>query len=123
MDERERLGLIRDAIKNALERGEDFVTVTNPETGKFVQFAIFPSKGLIVMDIPLIELSDNEREDLMFMLDTEVAKDPVSRELVSVQKLFNLDEAKELPRKVENIFLEVFLLPESYEIQIDIFPR
>ena len=123
MEKKDRVNMIEAAIRRALKNNEDFINVMNPDTGKFVQFSIFRSKDTIIMDIPLLELSGLEVEDLINVLDGQVSMDPNSREYISIQKLFSLKQAKIIPRAVEKVFSEVFNLSPDYEIKIEVFPR
>ena len=123
MDRKERLKAIEAAIRRALEKNQDFINIMSPDTGKFVQFSIFQSKDTIIMDIPLLELSGIEVEDLIIILDAQVSMDPQSKEYISIQKLFSLKQVRKIPRTVEKVFSDVFSLPSDFEIKIEVFPR
>ncbi|MBS7619842.1 hypothetical protein KEJ21_04255 [Candidatus Bathyarchaeota archaeon] len=120
---KERLEEIDRAFKLAIEKKEDYVIVREIESGKFIQFAIFESGGIIVMDIPLIELSSLEIEDLISIFDASVAWDRQSNEYVSIQKFFDVKEVDKISNIIEKIFTEVFNFPENYRISIEVFSK
>lgn len=106
-----------------MEKKEDYVNIMETETGKFIQFAIFEAGSIIVMDIPLIELSSFEMEDLITVLDASVAFDRQSNEYISIQKFFDIKEVGDIPKVVEKIFTNVFNFPENYRISIEVFSK
>lgn len=120
---KERLEEIDRAFKLAIEKKEDYVIIREIESGKFIQFAIFESGGIIVMDIPLIELSSLEIEDLVSIFDASVAWDRQSNEYVSIQKFFDLKEVDKIPSIIEKIFTEIFNFPENYRVSIEVFSK
>lgn len=73
------------------------------------------------MDIPLIELSDEQINYLKNMLNIEVATDLFTGEQMSIQKLFYYNELKRVSKIVEKILVQVFNIPVNYEILIEIF--
>jgi hypothetical protein len=89
--------------------------------GYFIQFEIIFEKKEILLDIPLVELSDEQVEDLKDMLDVDVAIDSFTGEQMSIQKLFYPHEMKKISRIVDNILLQVFNIPASYDILIEMF--
>lgn len=120
---KKRLEQIREAFRLAMEKKEDYVNIMETETGKFIQFAIFEAGSIIVMDIPLIELSSFEMEDLITVLDASVAFDRQSNEYISIQKFFDIKEVGDIPKVVEKIFTNVFNFPENYRISIEVFSK
>jgi len=120
---KKRLKEIDRAFKLAIEKRADYVSIRETESGKFIQFAIFKSGGIIVMDIPLIELSSLEIEDLISIFDASVAWDRLSAEYISIQKFFDVKELDKIPGIVEKIFREIFNFPENYRISIEVFSK
>jgi len=123
MEKEDRIKKIAESIEKALRDREDFITIKNPETGKFVQFAVFRRKNIIVMDVPLIELSNEELNEIKHMLDAEVGRERWSNEPISVQRVFRYDEIDEISKVVEKIFVEIFDMPNDYDVATEIFPR
>ena len=73
------------------------------------------------MDIPLIELSDGQVDELKSMLNVEVATDLYSGEQISIQKLFFYDEIRIVSKMVDEILTKVFDTPAYTDILIEIF--
>ena len=111
------------AVGEALATNEDFIKIENPDTGKFVQVAIHRNRRLIILDVPLIELSDREVQRLKGLLNAEIAHERQTNEPISVQKLFGSNDGGKLSHVIETIFTEVFDLPPDYRIKTEIFPR
>lgn len=114
----DRVAEIKHALNDLTDDGEEdsFVIFENPDTKKFVQF--MKTEKNIVCDIPLVELSDEEKSKIRLLLD-KVVKEERTGEETSYQKNFStrsIDEAAEL---VERIFVHVFKLPEDYEIETE----
>ena len=122
-ERKERLDKIRQAVGEALATNEDFIKIENPDTGKFVQVAIHRNRRLIILDVPLIELSDREVQRLRSLLNAEIAHERQTNEPISVQKLFYIGDGRKLSHIVETIFLEVFGMAHDFEVRIEIFPR
>lgn len=120
---KKRLEQINRAFRLAIEKKEDYVSIRELESGKFIQFAILKAGGIIIMDMPLIELSSLEIEDLISVFDASLAWDRQSNEYISVQKFFDIKEADKIPRIVEKIFTEIFNFPENYRISIEVFSK
>jgi hypothetical protein len=123
MKKEERIKKIVESFENALKNREDFITVKHPGTGKFVQFAVFQQKNIIIMDVPLLELSDEELTKIKGMLNAEVGMERSSNEPISVQRVFGYDEIRDAPEVVEEIFLKIFGMPIDYDIAVEVFPR
>lgn len=120
MEKKERIREIYNAIKSAIDNREVFVIIENPESGKFVQFAIEHDEKIMIMDIPLTELTTSELDKLK----TEVGEEGAylaTGELITIQKSFKFDVINEASQMVEKIFIEIFNLSEDYRIILQIF--
>jgi hypothetical protein len=73
------------------------------------------------MDIPLIELSDEQVDELKSMLDVELATDLYTGEQISIQKLFFYDEIKMISEMVDEILTKIFDISAYTDILIEIF--
>jgi len=54
----QRIALYKHSLKEALRRREEVVIFEDPATGKFVQFAVEASEGVVIMDIPMEQLNE-----------------------------------------------------------------
>lgn len=114
----DRVAEIKDALNDLTDDGEEgaFVIFENPDTKKFVQF--MKTEENIVCDVPLVELSDEEKSKIRLLLD-KVATEERTREATSYQKNFSAKDIDEAAELVERIFIHVFKLPEDYEIETE----
>ena len=117
----ERVKKICDSMKLAIENGENFIIIEDSDTGSFIQFALFNTRKEILMDIPLIELSDEQIDDLKTLLNVEVACDSFTGEKISIQKLYFPYELRKASQIVEKILVQIFKIPENNEVSIEIF--
>ena len=120
----ERIYKIRnklDSLIKAAGKGSH-VLFLNPGTGKFVQF-VFPP---LLCDIPTRELSKEEEDEIRSIIG-EGARSLETGELISHQKVFELNEIDKAVELVERVFIGVLKLPESYLLNyfssINISPR
>lgn len=104
-----------------MDEGEKFVIIKNIKTGYFIQFAIFHNVNNIIMDIPLVEISDEQKNRLKKMLKTDVAVDQESGEPLSIQKIFFNYELEKASELAEKIFTIIFNLHQKYELIVEIF--
>jgi hypothetical protein len=120
-DKTERISKVYESLKTALDEGEKFVIIKNIKTGYFIQFAIFHNVNNIIMDIPLIEISNEQKNRLKKMLKTDVSVDQESGEPISIQKIFVDYELKKASEIAEKIFTIIFNLHKKYELIAEIF--
>lgn len=73
------------------------------------------------MDIPLIEISNEQKNRLKKMLKTDVSVDQESGEPISIQKIFVDYELKKASEIAEKIFTIIFNLHKKYELIAEIF--
>lgn len=122
-----RTALIDFANDDTLGR---FVIFKSPETNKFVQFGSSDDdSSIIICGVPVTELkcSKEEKDKLKLLLPiVEVGrKGFLSKEkLIQYRKEFQIkkgriEEINEAAELVDRIFINVFNLPESYEITIE----
>ncbi len=119
-DKTERINRIGSSIKRIIDNWEKFVIIEDPESGYFIQFAFLKDVYKILMDIPLIELSDELISDLKRILHTDLAVDSVTGEPVSIQKTFTQHEVKRVSKLADEIFTDVFCLTKDYNLLIEI---
>jgi hypothetical protein len=62
-----------------------------------------------------------QKEDIKKMLNVEVARDVLTGEQISIQKLFSYHELKKTSETAERIFAQVFDKPPNYEVVIETF--
>lgn len=120
----ERIYKIRNALGSlikAVGKGS-FVVFENYDTQKFVQF-VFPP---LLCDVPTRELSKEEEDEIRSIIG-EGGRSLETGELISYQKVFELNEIDKAVELVERVFINVFKLPESYLLNyrssINISPR
>ncbi len=114
----DRVAEIKDTLNDLYnDGGEDsYVIFENPATKKFVQFMY--ANGNIVVDVPKVELTDEEANRVSLLLDS-VATAENSPEMVSYQKSFTPDAIDEASEMVERIFIHVFKLSYDYKIETE----
>ena len=121
MNKAPRLHLIKTSLENAIEGQREYVIfdtkhyLNNP---KFVQFSLDYDNNAIVLDVPLIELSEPELVRAERVLKKETSDIP-EEENNSFQETYSFDKVDEASGIVEDIFRLVFLLPIDYDIVVE----
>lgn len=114
-----RVNLIKTSLVKAIEDRRDYVIfdtkhyLSNP---KFVQLEFDFTENVLVLDVPLKELSKPEVVRAERVIDKEVSD---SFEDDSIRVSYPFDEVNTATEMVENIFRQVFLLPEDYSISVE----
>jgi len=112
MRKQKRLDLIRTYLETILYEGKDgaFVIFTDPESEKFVQFAGDKDDRLLVIDVPEVELTKDERKRLVDIFGAMLESNDYA-----FQAQVTIDQAVKVSEK---IFREVFLSPDVYNIEV-----
>lgn len=77
-------------------------------------------KKVLLIDVPLAELSKDEENAIRSILGEDGAVDVETGEKVSYQELFQVNEVERAIELTEEIFTDVFNLPETYKIEYDL---
>jgi len=115
MDRGERIHWICAMLRDSLYEGASFVLFENPESGRFIQFALIGRDGLIC-DVPLTMLSREEEEKIRALMP-ETSRDMETGELLSYQRWFDVHELYSAAELAERIFTQIFGLPPNYELR------
>jgi hypothetical protein len=114
MRKQKRLEIIRTYLNTIINEGgsSNIVIFTDPETKKFVQFIGERGDRLLILDIPNVELSVNEERRLkdIFIALLEPTE-------YAYQAQVTLDQGVKV---TEKIFRDVFLVPDTYNIETEI---
>jgi len=114
MRKNERLEIFRSYLKSLIYEGgeNNFVIFTDIQTNKFVQFAGSNGERLIILDIPMQSVSKDEENLLNSIFEALI--EPMDN---SFQALVTPDQGA---RVAEKVFRDVFLLPDTYNIEVEI---
>ena len=112
MRKQKRLDLIRTYLETILHEGESgaFVIFTDPESEKFVQFIGDRDDRLLLIDVPEVELAEDERKRLVDIFGAMLESNGYA-----FQAQVTIDQAVKV---IEKIFREVFLAPDVYNIEV-----
>jgi len=122
MKKEERLEEFRINLNKLANAGEGSFVVFDA-CGKFVQFAGGKDLDGFVCDIPFTELSEAERMRLLKFTEfsqDEGARDADSGEQTSYTTEFDLVDIDKAVQLTEQIFVEVFWLPQDYEVKTEL---
>ncbi len=114
MRKQQRLEIIHSCLNKILNEGGsfNFVVFTDPDSNKFLQFIGEKGDRLLLIDMPKVELRADEERRLNMIFSalfkpTEYA----------YQAQVTPDQGVKV---TEKIFREVFLAPDTYNIETDI---
>ncbi len=114
MRKQKRLDIFRTYLNTIINEGgsSNIVIFTDPETKKFVQFVGERGDRLLILDLPNVELSVNEERRLkdIFIALLEPTE-------YAYQAQVTLDQGVKV---TEKIFRDVFLVPDTYNIETEI---
>ena len=112
MRKQKRLDLIRTYLETVLYKGKDgtFVIFTDPESEKFIQFVGDNDDRLLLIDVPEVELTKDERKRLVDIFGAMLESNDYA-----FQAQVTIDQAVKVSEK---IFREVFLAPDVYNIEV-----
>ena len=90
----------------------------DPNSGKFVQFAVSAPEKTLVVDIPLINLTQQEYDWLRQHMEimTDVKGSPLS-----FQKLISTVQVDYAAKYTEWIFTKIFQLPTNFDVTAQVF--
>lgn len=114
-----RLHLIKTSLEKAIEDRREYVIfdtrhyLSDP---KFVQLEFDFTESMLVLDVPLKELSKPDVVRAERVLKKEVSD--VSED-DSIRASYPFNEVNVATEMVENIFRQVFLLPVDYSISVE----
>lgn len=116
------LNKIKTVFNELVNKGREgaFVIFTSPETDKFVQFVYDSKERWLICDIPLIELSEEEKDKIKVIMEEGSATDMDTGEQVSYQWWFTVDDIDRATKLVKTVFIDIFNLPESYSIKSEL---
>ena len=118
MDTTHRIQLFKSSLEKAIEKWEQVVIFENPPSGKFVQFAVQSGEGLMWVDIPVQELS---QEQYNWLLPHMMPMHSTDGELLSLQKEVNTRHTQYAAEYTEWVFTKIFRLPDTYSVEVSIF--
>ncbi len=112
MRKQKRLDLIRTYLETILHEGESgaLVILTDPESEKFVQFIRDRDDRLLMIDVPEVELTKNERKRLVDIFGAMLESNGYA-----FQAQVTIDQAVKV---IEKIFRDVFFAPDTYNIEV-----
>jgi len=120
----ERLKLFVTNIQKIVNEGKvGSYVIFNTSAEKFVQFAYDPDDDLLICDIPLPELSKEEKERLLVFEDFSKGDEAIevdTSRLASFQTIFKGKEADKAGKLIERIFIKVFYLPSNYNPTVEL---
>jgi len=102
-------------LRDSFDVGASIIIFENPETGKFIQFALMGREGLIC-DVPTTILTVEEEEKLRELMP-ETSRDMETGELISYQRWFDSHELDRAAELVEEIFTNIFNLSVDYGLR------
>ena len=114
----ERIVLYKESLERAIRENETFVIFDEPGSGKFVQFVVQPLDGNITVDIPMEELTETTFNWLKPHMGT--ATDQMG-EVVSLQKVIQIQSTQYAAEYTEWIFTKIFQLPDTHDVSVNMF--
>jgi len=118
MDSTQRHRLFTSNIERAVSDNEEIVVFEDPDSGKFVQFAIFASEKTLIVDIPLNRLSSQEYGWLSQHMEVMTGSND---EPISFQKSISTVQIDYAAQYTEWIFTRIFLLPNTFTVHAKVF--
>jgi hypothetical protein len=119
----DRLKLLSNSFENMVKQGKEGSFLVFSTTEKFVQFAYDPDEDWLICDIPMASLTPEERKRLETLEEFEKnsgATEVETNEFVAYQHGLNGNEIDKAIELVERIFSKVFLLPDTYDVDVEI---
>ncbi len=110
-----------NGLKKTAEKNLDTIIFTDKITEKFVQFAFDYSDGKasMVLDVPFVECTQDEKNKLSKMLSSRAFS--IAGEETAYQEAYWFEEAHKAVALTQRIFVEVFNSDPDYELNIEIF--
>ena len=118
MDQVQRIQFFRAGLEKALRDSAEVVIFENPESGKFVQFAVQSGDEVLWVDIPFQQLNEEQHRWLQPYM--EPAND-ANGQPMSLQKEIPSSQAQYAAEYTEWVFTQIFRLPASFSVTVDIF--
>ena len=118
MDSSQRIALYKASLEKAIEKWEQVVIFEDPSSKKFVQFAVQAGEGLMWVDIPVQELS---QEQFNWLLPHMEKMHDSTGELLSLQKEVKTALAQYAAEYTEWVFTKIFKLPDTHSVTAEIF--
>lgn len=118
MDSSQRIALYKNSLDEAIQKWEQVVILTDPASEKFVQFAVQAGEGLMWVDIPVQELSEEQYNWLLPHMEPMHAS---TGELLSLQKEIKTEFTQYAAEYTEWMFTKIFQLHASFNVTAQIF--
>lgn len=101
-----------------MNTNEKIVIFEDPASGRYVQFAVSAPEKTLILDIPLISISQKEYESLQPHMDiiNDIDGNPLS-----FQKIISTVQIDYAAQYVEWVFTKIFLLPNTHEVTTQVF--
>ena len=114
MNSSERKEIYSENLPKLIFDGGDFnfIIFSDKETEKYVQFHSNKGAKSIYVDIPYLAIEEDETERLLQLSDVKFKK-----ENEAYVAGFTIEEGVEF---VDQLFLKVFLLPEDFQVEIEL---
>lgn len=110
----DRLKLFSSSLEKLVKQGKEGSILVFSTTEKFVQFAYDPDEDWLICDMPIAELTLEERKRLENLKEFEKNSGAKTEtEFVAYQHGLNGNETEKATELVERIFSKVFLLPDT----------
>jgi hypothetical protein len=114
----QRIALYKQSLDEALRRHEEIVIFDDQANGKFVQFAVEASEGMVIMDIPMEQLNETTYNWLTPHMDH---MSDTGGNLISLQRTFKATQTGYAAEFTEWIFTKIYQLPENHDVVEQIF--
>lgn len=118
MDSSQRIALYKSSLEKAVQQSEEIVIFEDPASTKFVQFAVNAGEGLMWVDIPIQQLTQEQFNWLMPHMEKMHSTDG---ELLSLQKQVKTSFAQYAAEYTEWVFTKIYRLPETHEVTAQVF--
>ena len=123
MLQNDRLKIFSNSFEKLVKQGKEGSILVFSTTGKFVQFAYDPDEDWLICDMPIASLTPEERKRLEALEEFEKdsgATEVETNEFVAYQHVLNGNEIDKAIKLVERVFSKVFLLPDTYDVDVEI---
>ena len=109
------------SLQKAVETKQDTLIITDKNTGKFVQFALWHEgkKSGLVVDVPFIECNDAQKTMILKILPDRSYD--VENNEVAATKAFLFNELNDVATLSEKILVKAFGTKEGSKLEIEMF--
>jgi len=113
-----RIEHYRQKLEEAIRKNEKVVIFEDPESGRFVQFAIEAEAGEVIVDIPVEQMTETIYQWLSPHM--EPAMDSRGN-LISLQKNIKAEHLQYAAEFTDWIFTKIYQLPENHKVTDQMF--